>query len=244
MAASASSPGGDPTVWFANNFQNFGGAIGSGDVADAPCTAADLQVVSGGTFTGIPACLTTQQITEANQFGASVNAVDPNFELPWIMRFNFGFSHYTNFTGGGGFFDDWNVQVDYIRSVNHNSTDWVNLALTPTGELAPDGRPILNNVNPLLPGCDAVFQGIRQGFTGSDLTDSGPCDSGRVDEMLLLTNAADDDGYTQTASIALSKDFDYDLGGSAGNFNFSFGYAFTDSQLVNPSKNLDSEFKL
>ncbi|GJL94158.1 MAG: Oar protein [Hyphococcus sp.] len=229
--------GGDPTVWFSNNFQNFGGAIGSGDAGDPPCTAADLQVVSGGTFTGIPACLTTQQITEASQFSSAVNAVDPNFELPWIMRFNFGFSHYTNFTGGGGFFDDWNVQVDYIRSVNHNTTDWVNLALTPTGEFAPDGRPILNNVNPLLPGCDAVFQGIRQGFTGSDLTDSGPCDSGRVDEQILLTNAADDDGYTQTASIAFSKDFDYDLGGSAGNFNFSFGYAYTDSHHVNPSKN-------
>ncbi len=227
--------GGDPTVWFANNFQNFGGAIGSGDTNDAPCTAADLQVVTGGSFTGIPACLTQQQITEATQFGASVNAVDPDFKLPSILRFNIGFSHFTNFTGGGGFFDDWNVRADYIRSENSNSTDWVNLALTPTGLLAPDGRPILNNVNPLNAGCDAVFQGIRQGFTGTDLTNSGPCDSGRVDEQILLTNVDGDSGFSQTASISLSKDFDYNLGNSPGNFNFTFGYAYNDSDVVNPS---------
>lgn len=227
--------GGDPTVWFANNFQNFGGAIGSGDADDSPCTPADLQVVNGGQFTGIPDCIVQQQIAEATQNRGAVNAVDPDFKLPSILRFNIGLSHYTNFTGGGGFFDDWNLQLDYIRSQMNNPTDWVNLQLTPTGELAPDGRPILNNVNPLLPGCDAVFLGIRQGFSGSDLSDSGPCDSGRTDEDLLLTNARGKQGFSQTASIGLSKDFDYNLGGSEGNFNFSFGYAYSQSDVVNPS---------
>lgn len=225
--------GGDPTVWFANNFQNFGGAIGFGDEGD--CMMSDLQVVTGGQFTGLPACITAAQIAEATQNQGSVNAVDPNFKVPSILRFNIGFSHFTDFTGGGGFFDDWNVNVDFIRSQLQNSTDWVNLQLTPTGELAPDGRPIVNNVNPLLPGCDAVFNGIRQGFSGSDLTDSGPCDSGSTDEDILLTNAAGDDGFTQTISVGLAKEFEYNLGSIPGTFNFSFGYAHSKAEIVNPS---------
>ncbi len=227
--------GGDPTVWFANNFQNFGGAIGSGESGNAPCTAADLQVVSGGAFTGLPNCITAQQIAQATQNQGTVNAVDPDFTLPSLLRFNVGFSHFTNFSGGGGFFDDWNVQVDYIRSKRRNAPDFVNLALTPTGEIAPDGRPILNAINPLLAGCDAVFQGIRQGFTGSDLTSSGACDSGSDDEDILLTNVAGKNGYSQTASIALSKEFEYTIGNVPGSFNFSFGYAYTQSKDVNPS---------
>ena len=224
--------GGDPTVWFANNFQNFGGAIGAGDDGTFPCTPADLQVVTGGSFTGLPACITQGQIAEATQNQGTVNAVDPNFKLPWVMRFNIGFSHFTDF-GGGGFFDDWNVQVDYIRTQRHNSADWVNIALTQTGEIAPDGRPIINAINPLLPGCDAVFMGLRNGFSGSDLTSSGPCESGRDDEDIILTNAASKDGYSQTASIALSKEFDYEIAGSPGSFNFMFGYAYTDAKEVN-----------
>lgn len=228
--------GGDPTVWFANNYQNFGGAIGFGASFLAPCMASDLQVLDGGgNFTGLPDCITQGQIAQATQNQGTVNAVDPNFKVPSLLRFNVGFSHFTNFSGGGGFFDDWNIQVDYIRSQRQNAPDFVNLALTPSGEFAPDGRPILNAINPLLSGCDAVFNGIRQGFSGSDLTNSGPCDSGSDDEDILLTNVRGNDGYSQTASVAFSKEFEYNLGNSPGSFNFSFGYAYTESEEVNPS---------
>jgi outer membrane receptor for ferrienterochelin and colicin len=229
--------GGDPTVWFANNFQNFGGAIGSGSDSSPECAGVMglFQVTSGGQFTGLPDCITQAQINQATQNQGTVNAVDPNFELPSLLRFNVGFSHFTNFSGGGGFFDDWNIQVDYIRSQRQNAPDFVNLALTPSGEFAPDGRPILNAINPLNAMCDAVFLGIGQGFTGSDLTSSGPCESGGDDEDILLTNVRGKDGYSQTASIALSKEFEYNLGNSPGSFNFTFGYAYTESEEVNPS---------
>jgi len=226
--------GGDPTVWFANNFQNFGGAIGNGRSSNAPCTSADLQVVTGGQFTGLPDCIVQQQIAQATQNLGATNAVDPDFKLPSVLRFNIGLSHFTDFTGGNGFFDEWNIQLDYIRSERQNAPDFVNLALTPTGQFAPDGRPILNAIDPLRSGCDAVFQGIRQGFTGSDLTRSGPCSSFRREDI-LLTNVNGKDGYAQTASIGLSKEFDYRLAGSPGSFNFSFGYAYTESKDVNPS---------
>lgn len=224
--------GGDPTVWFANNYQNFGGAIGNGRSSNAPCTAADLQVVSGGVFTGLPACITQQQIAQATQNRGAVNAIDPDFKIPSLLRFNAGFSHYTDF--GGGFFDGWNIQVDYIRSQRQNAPDFLNLALTESGLFAPDGRPILTAIDPTRPGCDAVFQGIRRGFTGSDLTPTGPCASFRREDI-LLTNVQGPDGYAQTASIGLSKEFEYDLGGREGSFNFTFGYAYTDSKEVNPS---------
>lgn len=225
--------GGDPTVWFANNYQNFGGAIGNGRSNLAPCTPADLQVVTGGVFTGLPACITQQQIAQATQNLGATNAVDPDFKIPSLLRFNAGFSHYTDF-GGDGFFDDWNIQVDYIRSERRNSPDFINLALTETGLFAPDGRPIVSTIDPLRAGCDAVFNGIRQGFSGSNLTASGPCNSFRREDI-LLTNVQGDDGFAQTASIALSKEFEYNLGGSEGSLNFSIGYAYTDAKEVNPS---------
>lgn len=224
--------GGDPTVWFANNFQNFGGAIGTGRSNLAPCTAADLQVVNGGVFTGLPACITQQQITQATQNLGFTNAVDPDFKIPSLLRFNVGLSHYTDF--GGGFFDGWNIQLDYIRSERQNAPDFLNLALTETGLLAPDGRPIVNTIDPTRPGCDAVFNGIGLGFSGTNLTRTGPCNSFRREDI-LLTNVRGDDGFSQTASIGLSKEFEYELGGSQGTFNFTFGYAYTDSEEVNPS---------
>ena len=39
--------GGDPTVWFSNSFSNDGGIQGFGGSFAAPCTPADLQVVTG-----------------------------------------------------------------------------------------------------------------------------------------------------------------------------------------------------
>ena len=221
--------GGDPTVWFANNFQNFGGAIGRGRSSSAPCTAADLQVVSGGVFTGLPACITQQQIAEATQNLGITNAVDPDFEIPSLLRFNAGFSHYTDF-GGNGFFDGWNIQVDYIRSQRQNAPDFLNLALADTGNLAPDGRPILATIDPRLAGCSATFNGVGLGWSNY----SAACNSFRREDI-LLTNVQGNDGYAQTASIAFSKEFEYDLGGSPGRFDFSFGYAYTDSNEVNPA---------
>ena len=72
--------GGDPTVHFANAFQNFGGAIGNGRSSRAPCTAADLDVLSSGSFQGVPPCITEQQIAEATQNVGRASAVDPRLQ--------------------------------------------------------------------------------------------------------------------------------------------------------------------
>ncbi|GAB4119222.1 MAG: TonB-dependent receptor [Rhodothalassiaceae bacterium] len=228
--------GADPTVWFANNFQNFGGAIGSGISSAPPCTAADLQVLdANGRFTGIPQCITDQQIANATANRGSVNAVDPNFKIPSVLRLNAGFSHWTDFDeAAGGFFDDWNIQFDVIHTRNRNAVDWVNLALTKNGLTAPDGRPLFSAIDPLRPGCDAVFQGIRKGFTGSNLLPGGPCITPfNDDEEILLTNVDGKDGSATTISAIFSKTFEHNAFNVPGSVYFSFGYAWSDANAVN-----------
>lgn len=230
--------GGDPTVWFSNAFSNFGSGIGFGRSSGAGCTGADLQVLNGGSFTGIPQCILDQQQTEAGLGGGRTDAIDPNFDVPTIIRGSFGFTHHTDFAGAmGGFFDDWRVDIDVIHSRRRNAPDFVDLTLTPTGVLAPDGRPLFNAVDPLLPGCTATFIGPRDGFTGGDLSQGGACDAGRDDQDILLTNVRGDNGGSTTFSAIFNKGFDYvtPVLNKPGNFDFTVGYAFTNAKDVNPS---------
>ena len=68
----------------------------------------------------------------------------------------------------------------------------------------------LNAVDPTLAGCDAVFLGPRLGFSGTDLSNSGPRDAGGDDQDILLTNTNGDNGYAFTTSSAFTKGFDFD----------------------------------
>ena len=49
--------GGDPLVWFGNAFQNDGAVFGQGTTQAAGCPAGQIDVVVGGVFTGVPACV-------------------------------------------------------------------------------------------------------------------------------------------------------------------------------------------
>lgn len=235
--------GGDPTVWFSNAFTNFGSALGNGDEDD--CTAAELQVLQGGNFTGIPDCIVQAQMAQALQGLGRVDAIDPNLKVPSIVRGSFGFTHFTDFSGGGGgFFDDWRIDLDIIHTRRRNALDFVDLTLTPIG-FAPDGRNLYNAVDPLLAGCDAVFLGPRIGFsnpidpeTGLPQTvQGGVCDAGRDDQDILLTNAEGDNGGSTTLSILLNKRFDYEAFGRPAFVNVSTGYAFALARDVNPTTN-------
>ncbi len=223
--------GGDPTVWLSNAFQNFGGAIGEGSSASGTCTEADLQVIDeDGDFTGVPDCITAQQIAQASENLGDSQSTDPNFELPTVVRGNIGITHFTDFQGAaGGFFDDWTIQLDVIVSAFRNPADFVDLSLAvnPTRGLngfTVDGRPIYEAVDPTAEGCNAQFQGSRQGF--SNVTPD--CFSFRDDEI-QLTNS---DGFKAvTFSAAFGKEFEYTMPyfNNPGSVNLNFGYAFTDS---------------
>ncbi|MEJ8566837.1 TonB-dependent receptor [Elongatibacter sediminis] len=220
--------GGDPTVHFANAYQNFGGAIGFADEEDSPCTAADLQVTdSSGQFTGLPDCLRVAAANAANANTGAVAAVDPDFDLPANHRYNFGLHHFTR--SDISFFDSWEIQFDYIYTEHKDRPFWVDLRLSPNGNTMPDGRPQFFEVDPLLPGCDAMFNGIGQGFSNAG-TSGGPCDDTRnPNQDTLMTNGID--GSTDSISIQLSKSF---ILGDRTTLDVGLGYAWVDSKYASP----------
>ncbi len=215
--------GNDPTVWFSNAFQNFGGALGVGSHNDCADPAAALQVLNGGAFTGVPQCVVDGGSTQAQATLGTVNATDPNFELPTVSRYSFGIEHTTAMEQD--FFNDWFVKVDFIYSDYKDSVDWQDLSLAQSGSLL-DGRPTYASIDPLIPGCNATFNGLRQGFSNVDLA---ACAGGNPD--LLLTNRVGEDAHTFTASIQASKVFEW---GDAWSLNFGAGYSYNESDVGNP----------
>ncbi|MBT8068066.1 MAG: TonB-dependent receptor [Gammaproteobacteria bacterium] len=220
--------GGDPTVHFANAYQNFGGAIGFAGDFSSPCTAADLQVTDGsGQFTGLPDCVRTAAAASANANTGAVAAVDPNFDLPSNHRWHLGLNHVM--VSDIEFFNDWTIRADYIFTDNKDAVDWVDLRLTPNGETLPDGRPRFFEVDPTLPGCTATFNGIRQGFSNAG-TNGGACDDTRnSNQDILMTNGVE--GSTKSFSVQFAKDFEFS---DRTSLDLGLGYAWLDAEVGNP----------
>jgi hypothetical protein len=214
--------GNDPTVWFSNAYQNFGGALGVGDLGAVGCAAGDEQVLDGaGNFTGIPECVIAAGQNQALATQGAVNATDPNLELPTVERFSIGIE---NNSGGEGFFADWNTRVDFIWGDLKNQVNFLDLSLTQVGT-TPDGRPIMEQVDPLRPGCNATFNGPGDGF--SNVTPE--CIGANSD--IYFTNQPGDGGKTFTASVQFAKLFQYDNG---WDINVSTGYNYNESEVANP----------
>lgn len=227
--------GGDPTVHFANAYQNFGGAIGGGgfgtggrDPQDAPCTAADLQVTDGGgQFTGLPGCIPQAAANAANANTGSVAAVDPSFDLPSNNRWSIGLNHV--FETGNSFLNGVEMRVDYIYTDHKNAVDFVDLRLTPNGETLPDGRSRFFEVDPTLAGCTATFNGIGQGFSNAG-TNGGPCDDTRnSNQDTLMINGIE--GSTASLSVQFAKDFEVS---DRTSLNLGLGYSWLDAEVGNP----------
>jgi hypothetical protein len=217
--------GGDPTVHFANAYQNFGGAIGSADEGD--CTNGELDNVLAGGFSGTPDCLFQAAAASANANTGAVAAVDPNFELPENQRWSIGINHLM--TSGIGFFDGWEIQADYIYTDNKNAVNWVDLRLTPNGVTLPDGRPQFFEVDPTLPGCNATFNGIGQGFSNAGGS-GGPCDDSSNDNQdVLMTNGPE--GSTKSFTVQFAKSFQFT---DRTSLDLNLGYAWLDAEVGNP----------
>jgi hypothetical protein len=219
--------GQDPTVHFANSYQNFGGALGRANVFDCADPDAALQVINNGQFTGVPSCIWQAAADAANANAGSVAAVDPNFELPEDHRFHIGLSHHME--SDIKFLNDWHIRAEYIYTKHENAPHWVDLTQTPSGVTLPDGRPQYMGIDPLLPGCDATFNGIGQGFSGSEIFPGGACDDeSNENQDILMTNGVE--GDTSSFALILGKDFAFS---DKTSFDMSFGYAYTDSETGN-----------
>ncbi len=212
--------GNDPTVWFSNAYQNFGGALGVGDLSS--CPPGTENVLASGSFQGIPQCVVDAGQAQALATAGTVNATDPNFKLPTVNRYSFGVEH--NTLTDMEFFSDWLVKLDLIYSDLNDSVDFLDLSLNQTGTTA-DGRPTYQQIDPLLPGCNATFNGPRQGF--SNVTPA--CEGGNQD--VYFTNRIGDDGHTFTMAIQASKVFQW---GDAWSLNVGGGYAYNESEVGNP----------
>ncbi|MGV3553902.1 MAG: TonB-dependent receptor domain-containing protein [Croceibacterium sp.] len=230
--------GGDPVVYFSNAFSNNGYSTGTGTSRSPECSGlrdanGQFDVVTNGQFTGIPACVIAAASAQSAAGLADTQSTDPNYKIPTVWRANLGID--TQFGVGGGFFDDWRLNLDYIYSHFVDPLNFVDLSQVPNpalglGGFMADGRPIYRAIDPTDPdavGCNAelVYSGgtppVWQNVTA-------PCfrSIGRDDEI-QLTNGPSYDSHI--ISAVLSKGFDGGIFTEAGGTQVSLGYAFTDS---------------
>jgi len=223
--------GGDPVVYFSNAFSNNGFSTGFGRTGVPGCGPAgtQLDVVQNGQFTGVPECIRTNGGQQSARGLADTQSTDPNFKTPTVFRANLGLV--TQFgTGGGGFLDDWRLNVDYIYSRYRDPLNFVDLAQTidiraPNNGFTSDGRPIYAAIDPTATGCQARL--IGTGGTPpryENVTDA--CFNTSRDDEIQLTNGPSYDSHV--ASVILSKNFRGFTEG--GRTRFNIGYAYTDAK--------------
>jgi len=223
--------GGDPTVFFSNAFQNFGGTIALGDAGDSFgnndfCTDADVTgAITNGQFNGLPACLAQEQQARTAVFDADVAATDPNFTPPSVDRFSLGLTHVFDGTCSS-FLDGWQSNLDFIYSRNRNAIDFIDLSIAQNG-IAPDGRPIFANIDPLLAGCAATLSEDLRSFNNT----SDACFAGAdVGQNIVLTNAVNGGGEAISLSAQFNKQFEVF---TTATLDLRLGYAFSDAEVGN-----------
>ncbi len=242
--------GGDPVVYYSNAFSNNGFSTANGDTFD--CDTADLpidpvtgqiDVVTGGTFTGIPACAIASGQSDAEQGLADVQSTDPDLDVPTVVRANLSFS--STFGPETGFFSNWNLNLDYIYSRFNDPLNFVDLSQAPdvrvNGGFTVDGRPIYAAVDATQTGCNAVLQdqgGTPPVYTGL----TAECFGTFRDDNIQLTNGRSSDSHV--VSVGLSKRFSSGLFTDGGATQVNLGYAYTDSNNArnNQSSTATSSF--
>ncbi|MEP0392604.1 MAG: TonB-dependent receptor [Erythrobacter sp.] len=224
--------GGDPVVYYSNAFSNDGFASANGDTFDSECAGlidanGSFNALSGGTFTGFPACAVAAGAAVAAVGGNDVQSTDPDFDVPTVVRANLGFQ--TTIGAQSGFFSDWNLNLDYIYSRFNDTLNFVDLSQAPdirtNGGFTVDGRPIYQAVDATAAGCNATLVSggtppVYEGLTAE-------CFNTRRDDNIQLTNGRSFDSHV--ASIVLNKTFSEGLFTEGGSVTANFGYAFTDS---------------
>ena len=222
--------GGDPLVWFGNAFQNDGRGFAQGTTQDAPCPAGQIDVVTNGAFTGLPACFQAAASGRAAAGLGDTQSIDPDIQQPTVFRANLGLQAQFDVISGG-FFSNWRINLDYIYSRYNNPFTIVDLSQTPNpgsgiNGFTIDGRPIYAAIDPTRAGCTATLVDAGAPPVWSNV--NAPCFGGPRDDELMLTNS---DGYrTHVASILLSRDFNGGIFTEGGRASVVMGYAYTNAQ--------------
>jgi hypothetical protein len=222
--------GGDPLVWFGNAFQNNGFGFAEGTTQGPGCPAGQIDVLNGGTFSGLPQCAFDVAVSRAAQGAGDAQSIDPDIKMPTVFRANLGFQSDLNFAQQG-FFSNWRLNLDYIYSYYRDPFTIVDLSQTPDPSrglngFTIDGRPIYRAIDPTVAGCDAQLVSVGAPPVWSNVT--SPCFATSRDDELMLTNSK---GYrSHIASVILSKNFDSGVFTPDGSVFFTAGYSYTNSQ--------------
>ncbi|GMN04154.1 carboxypeptidase regulatory-like domain-containing protein [Erythrobacter sp. MTPC3] len=228
--------GGDPVVYFSNAFSNNGFSSANGDTFDCDAselttdaTTGQIDVVTGGNFTGFPQCAINAGAATAAQGGADVQSTDPDFNVPTVTRANLGFQ--TEIGSETGFLSGWRLNLDYIYSRFNDTLNFVDLSQAVNPDLGingftVDGRPIYRAIDATRDGCNATLDGTGgTGATYSNVTSD--CFGTSRDDNIQLTNGPSYESHSFSA--ILSKTFDGGVFTDGGSTRINFGYAYTDS---------------
>ena len=225
--------GGNPNVWLTNNYQvdgitqiqlrEFDVGLANlnttcrflggpdcdvdGDGTVDPGSAVPLSG-SGRPGYDIPQAMVDNVATAAAN--SSVNALDPNFEIPSNWKFSLGATY--NFDMPGGLGSDYTLNADAMYSKNKNSAIIIDATLEQIGT-APDGRPIYKSIDRSDPDCVNPS--------------SGACSNRNFNQDFILTNVKGSAGDQTAYSLALSKDYDFGL-------DWTLAYAYVESEDVSP----------
>ncbi|OFC70769.1 TonB-dependent receptor [Alteromonas confluentis] len=197
--------GGNPNVWLSNNYSNDGMRILSTTVTRGEGnTAAELAALDASNTANfgyeVPGYLETQLVGG----DGAVNALDPDFEVPSVWKFNVGIQKELGY--------EVLVGADVIYSKLKNTAKTIALNAIDTGERSADGRIIYTNADMLDPACIADVN-------------SADCSSRSATDF-LLTNS-DEDGDSFVGSFFVKKDFEFGL-------STNFSYAYTDAEEGSP----------
>jgi hypothetical protein len=175
--------GGNPNVWLSNNYSNNGVTILASEYERDGASAEELAALNGANTSNF--LFEVPELSRTNLTGGdgAVNALDPDFDIPAIWKFNLGTQH--------SFENDILVGLDVIYSKYKDSAKTIPLNVIPDGR-APDGRPIYRDFDALDPDCAVGGDQSRCGRSGTDY---------------LLTNA-DEDGDALVISTFAEKRFD------------------------------------
>jgi outer membrane receptor for ferrienterochelin and colicin len=204
--------GGNPNVWVSNNFSNDGLTaiqltnFGPQNLLTGTETYAEDEGGLGRPIFGVP-----QSMYDGVAGGAansSVNAIDPDFEIPaeWKAALGFTYDGALPILGEG-----YTVMGDLLYSQSRDAAGIVDATLEQV-DTAPDGRPIYRSIDRSDPDCVVPT--------------AAACSNRNFNQDFILTNF--DGGESLVLSLAVSREYD-NLG-----LSWTAAYAYTQSEDANP----------
>lgn len=197
--------GGAPNVWVSNSYSNDGISFlqiqGTPGQAITGGNLPPANFIATGGFDLVPVPASLQNLLAAQSANGAVNALDPNFQVPSIWRFNVGID---------AAWDDWAFTVEYLGMEALDQLAWRDMRTCLPGSANCSALASL----PAAP--DGDLGRVRYG-TRTDR----PNDGGRD---LVLYNV--DAGHANFVILGAEKEWEFDEGN--GKIGLDLGYAWSD----------------